>query len=77
MIKDVVYGQKYQKDGEEKVAWKKAGTLFIKDGKITGIKLDMIPTGEWDGFLNVFDPKPRSETSAPAPSEETTDIEPF
>ena len=44
MIKDVVYGQKYQKDGEEKVAWKKAGTLFIKDGKIKGIKLDMIPT---------------------------------
>ncbi len=73
-IKDIVFRQTYEKDGEEKVSWKKAGTLFIKDGKVTSIKLDMIPAGNWDGWLNVFDPKEKEDKPAP---QETTDIEPF
>ena len=63
MTKNIMFGQKYTSNGEEKTSWKQAGKLFIKeDGKMS-IKIDMMPVGEFDGWFQVFDPKPRDEQS--------------
>ena len=73
MIKDIMFAEKYQKDGQEKTAWKKVGTLFIKeDGKMS-IKMDMIPLNS-DGWLQCFDPKQKEQKPI---SEQETDVEPF
>jgi len=67
MIKDIMFAQKYMKDNEEKTAWKKVGTMFIKDDGKMSIKIDMMPVGEFDGWCQVFDQKPRD--NAPIPEE--------
>ncbi len=41
-------------DGEAKTAWDRHGVLVV-DGKKLSIHLDSIPTGEWNGWFNVFE----------------------
>jgi len=52
-VYDIVYAQQSNGD-KEKTQWIKVGVLLEKDGKIR-IKLDSIPIGNWDGWLNVFE----------------------
>lgn len=40
--------------GEVKTAWDRHGVLIV-DGKKLSIHLDSIPTGEWNGWFNVFE----------------------
>ena len=63
-IKNIVIGQKYTKNGEEKTAWKNIGTMFIKDDGKMSIKLDMIPI-DWDGNAMIFDREPKKEQYQP------------
>jgi len=55
-FKDICTGRKYQKNGEEKMAWTKVGTLIEKDGK-QYVKLEAYPLPNADGevFLSVFE----------------------
>lgn len=58
-VYDIVYGQT-QSNGE-KTTWLKVGVLIEKeDGKMR-IKLDSIPIGNWDGWLNVFERSEKKE----------------
>jgi len=39
--------------GEVKTAWDRHGVLIVDDKKLS-IHLDSIPTGDWNGWFNVF-----------------------
>ena len=56
----------YQKDGQEKTSWLNIGHI-LSDGQKTKIKLDSMPVGEFDGWVQVFDvDEDRAPASAPA-----------
>ena len=57
-IYDIVYAQ--QNGDKEKPQWLRVGILLEKDGKMR-IKLDTIPVGNWDGWLNVFEKAKKTE----------------
>ena len=58
----------YQKDGQEKTSWLNIGHI-LSDGQKTKIKLDSMPVGEFDGWVQVFDiDEDRAPASAPAPA---------
>jgi len=62
-IYDVVYAQQQNGDKEktQKTQWIRVGVLIEKeDGKMR-IKLDSIPIGNWDGWLNVFERQEKKE----------------
>jgi hypothetical protein len=49
-------------DGNEKagkVFWQKVGILMDKDGKLS-VKIDLLPAGNWDGWLTVSERKEQS-----------------
>lgn len=52
---NVVYGEKYQQNGQEKTRWVTIGKVL--EGRNGGyqLKLDMIPTN-WDGWAALFEP---------------------
>ncbi len=56
-IGDVCFSNgEYEKDGQKKKRWVKAGPAFeSEDGKIF-FKLEVMPTGanEWSGFMRIF-----------------------
>ena len=64
-IKDVVArGGEYQdRQGNTKVRWINVGSMFKNNEGKVSIKIDAMPVGEWDGWLNLFDPKPRNQTA--------------
>jgi hypothetical protein len=45
-------------DGEKsgKVFWQKVGILVDKEGKLS-VKIDLLPAGNWDGWLTVSERK--------------------
>lgn len=54
---NLVVGESYEKDGEQKIRWTNIGVLMTgeRDGKRRMfIKLNVVPVGDWDGFINVF-----------------------
>jgi len=61
MVKDICYAQKYQSQEGEKTKWIKCGVLIEKDGK-QSIKLDVMPCGEFNGFLNVFEQRDKGQS---------------
>lgn len=61
---DVVAPRKYTKDGQEKTAWNKIGSVWI-DGDKMRLNLESIPVG-WDGFALISEPK---EKDAPRQAE--------
>jgi len=70
----VVPNGTYQKDGQEKTSWLNIGHI-LSDGQKTKIKLDSMPVGEFDGWVQVFDVDeegaPRAaQAPAPAPKED-------
>lgn len=51
---NLVVGESYEKDGEQKTRWTNIGVLMTgeRDGKRrTVIKLNVVPVGDWDGFI--------------------------
>ena len=66
----------YQKDGQEKTSWLNIGYI-LSDGQKTKIKLDSMPVGEFDGWVQVFDlDEDRAPAAAPppAPAADDTDL---
>lgn len=63
VFKDICSGRPYKaKDGSDKMAWTRVGTLIEKDGK-QYVKLEAIPLPNEKGevFLSVFDQTNRSQ----------------
>ena len=58
-VYDIVYAQQ-SNENKEKTQWIKVGVLLEKDGKMR-IKLDSLPIGNWDGWLNVFEKSEKKE----------------
>lgn len=57
------------KDGKTKGVYEKVGTLFSSPhGSHMAIKLDTIPVGNWEGWLNVY----KKEEATQVTSQETT-----
>ncbi len=56
-IFNVVRPREYQSGNETKTAWDQHGVLIVDGDKIS-IRLQSLPLGEWNGWLNVF---PREE----------------
>jgi len=53
---DLVFSTgEYEKDGEKKKPWSKAGAVFkdSETGNIS-IKFEAMPVGEWSGWMKVF-----------------------
>ena len=67
-----VPGGTYQKDGQEKTRWLTIGGL-LRDGDKLKIKLDTIPVGEFDGWVQVFAVEENPSYGAP----QATASEPF
>ncbi len=59
-----VAGGTYPKDGEEKTRWLTIGGL-LTDGEKTKIKLDTIPVGEFDGWVQCFPVEENPSYGAP------------
>ena len=59
----VVPNGTYQKDGQEKTSWLNIGHI-LSDGQKTKIKLDSMPVGEFDGWVQVFDVDEESRPAA-------------
>ncbi len=60
-IKNICIGEKYEKDGQEKTAWKTVGTMFVHEttGNI-GFKLFMFPGLSFQAF----DPKEKEDAKS-------------
>jgi len=67
-VKNIVVGQKYTKNNEEKTKWTTIGVMFIKDdGKMSG-RIDMQPLN-WDGNFVLFD---KDANQQPRSSQQTS-----
>lgn len=51
--------------GEEKARWHQMGVCFQNDQGNLSLKLDSIPVN-WDGWVSLFEPKPKENKPAPA-----------
>lgn len=59
---------KRAEDKEGKARWEKVGVLIDKDGKLS-MKLDLIPAGNWDGWLVVSERKGKDDTGSQSEKE--------
>jgi hypothetical protein len=57
------------KTGDMKKRYSKCGSVFINDDGNISFKMDTIPVGAWDGWLNAREPfdgeKPARQSNAP------------
>jgi len=49
-------------DGEQKTSWSRHGILII-DGDKVSLRIDSVPAGEWNGWLNCFEKEEVQQTS--------------
>ena len=64
-----VTGKFKASDGTEKNSYVNCGTLFKREDGTVCIKLDALPLGEFNGWINVYDldpPKGQQEAAQPA-----------
>lgn len=72
IVKRLAVVRNYTKaNGEEGSNWTDMGVMFKKDNGKFSIKIDAIPAGDWDGWVQLLDPRDESEERqarmAPAP----------
>ena len=72
MVKNLVWIEEVE--GRDKPNYHNVGIVFIKDGGKMSVKLNTVPVGNFNGWLQVFDQKPKNEI----PSRDVnTEKEPF
>lgn len=63
----VASGGKYNKNGQEKTRWLNCGALFVRDDGSMTAKLESLPLGkDFEGWLNVFEDKPKTNQEPPS-----------
>lgn len=73
---DLVFSTgEYEKDGEKKKRWSKAGAVFQRDDGRMSIKFEAMPVGEWSGWMNIFEK--RDEPKQPKQENKPIDNEPI
>ena len=61
---DLVFSTgEYEKDGEKKKRWSKAGAVFQGDDGRLSIKFEAMPVGDWSGWMNIFEKRDESNQS--------------
>jgi hypothetical protein len=68
-IKDLVWAEKIE--GRDKPVYHNVGIVRIADDMRVSVKINVIPAGNWNGWLQVlqvYDRKPKDQ----APAEEST-----
>ena len=61
---DLVFSTgEYEKDGEKKKRWSKAGAVFQRDDGRMSIKFEAMPVGDWSGWMNIFEKHDESNQS--------------
>jgi len=75
---DVVHGSKFKTGGEEKTKWTTVGAIFESDKGALSLKLEYVPTGigEKGLWLNLFEPKARTETGQGSTQKQPEDSSP-
>lgn len=69
------YNLVYAEDiGKDKPKYHKVGILMVKDDGKMSVKIDAVPTGNWNGWLNVYSQDKDKQSSQP---QKQTDVEPF
>ena len=66
-------GSYTDKTGAEKVRWHHMGVCFQNDKGQLSIKVDSIPLN-WDGWISLFEPKPKDGTQQPNQAPALDDI---
>ena len=51
----VIKNGTYQKDGQEKTRWLTIGGKFEREDGSECLKIDCLPAGDWDGWVNCWD----------------------
>jgi hypothetical protein len=72
-VKDIIHARKGKDD---KTQYQNVGILLIKDDGKMSIKLNAIPT-EWDGWLQVYDKKPKDSGAGSDRSHAANEPDPF
>lgn len=73
---DLVFSTgEYEKDGEKRKRWSKAGAVFQDDDGRMSIKFEAMPVGEWSGWMNIFEK--RDESKQPKQENKPIDNEPI
>jgi hypothetical protein len=54
--------------GATKARYLNIGKLFKRDDGSISLKVDSLPVGAWEGWINFSDPLPRDDHGAPAAS---------
>jgi hypothetical protein len=52
---------KRSEDKKGKARWEKVGVLMTKDDGKMSVKIDLIPVGNWDGWLVVSERREKEE----------------
>lgn len=77
---------KYLKDGETKTTWLRVGRVLAKKNGGFAMKMDCVPTAvldkngnqcPWDGWLQMFEPKPRQSNQQTSDTGDFDDDIPF
>lgn len=64
------------RNGEEKTKWHQMGVCFENDKGQLSMKIDSIPVG-FDGWVSLFEPKPKEGAQTPQQSPAIADDIPF
>lgn len=64
-------GEYIDGSGTTKGRYLNIGKLFKRDDGSISLKIDAIPTGGWDGWINFSDPLPREGQEAQPPTART------
>lgn len=62
---DLVFSTgEYEKDGEKRKRWSKAGAVFQGDDGRLSIKFEAMPVGDWSGWMNIFEKRDEAKTES-------------
>jgi hypothetical protein len=64
---------KYQKNGQEKNRYLTVGAVFVNDKGQYSLKLEALPLGDFNGWINFYEPKERGEQKPTADEAPTSD----
>ncbi len=52
-------------ENEGKAHWERVGVMLVKDDGKKSVKLDVLPVGQWDGWLVVSERKAKEKVKEP------------